>query len=287
MQLGESLLTAHRRAVVMLGGHIVECIGYGYQPGTHWYVFTPDALGISLAVIPFVVIENQTAGFLEERNFSQQVVAYRRVFPYHLPFFLGEVAGLVQHVIRNAELADIVENSGIFQILLIFPGKRQFSGADESVVGYPARMPSPARLLGIRERYQGADGAPVGMKQVCVHPRGLDGHADGRRHTHHYPQVFPGKIGTVRLIKYLDNTDYFIAEDYRHSDDRLRLETGGVIYHLVEIRVLFSVVNDKRPGVAHYPAGDSRLPADVQALELLSYGTVSELEIQFLGIIVQ
>ncbi len=110
------LIVAHRLLVDPFGGQGVIHVRQGHDPGRQGNRIAHQAEGIAAAVPAFVMGQGDLAGDLQEIVLAQvvfdgqqAVAADERVFLDDGPFPVVETAGLEQHRIRNAHLADVVQ----------------------------------------------------------------------------------------------------------------------------------------------------------------------------------
>src|SRR3954468_3223927 len=112
-QLRDALLPGAGGAVGPGGGHRVEGVRHRDDPGELGDLRPGQAHGVAGAVDLLVVVHDPGERLVEEADLADDLQPAHRVELDRGELLLGEVTGLLQHLGRHAELADVVQHPGV------------------------------------------------------------------------------------------------------------------------------------------------------------------------------
>ena len=101
-----------RLAIRPCRGHGREGVADGEDPGDERDLLTHEAIEVALAVPALVVVTDPGPDDLDVGQVAHDQVAERDVLLDHVVLVRAERAGLAQDVVRDADLADVVEQTG-------------------------------------------------------------------------------------------------------------------------------------------------------------------------------
>jgi hypothetical protein len=197
-------------AVGAVGGHGVEGVGDREHPRPGRDGVAGQTGRVALAVPALVVAADHLHGAAQRLDAGHHLDPEQRVGPHHLPLAGVQRTGLVEHRLGDADLADVVEQEPVAQLLV--GGQLGVDGlgqGDRVVVG-PLEMGPGARVLGLDHEGQGLDHVQVRPAQPLQGPLEL-----GR----------PGALGLVEVVD-------LVGEDHQLALGRLQLlQVAGARVH--------------------------------------------------------
>ena len=110
-------LLRDRIAVTSLRGHSVVGIRDCYHTRYFRYFLAFKSLGITVAVIAFVMIVRTHTEIREVGDAFEYLYAFCGMLLYNAVFFVGELSVLVDDASRNTDLSDIVQQRRVVNIL--------------------------------------------------------------------------------------------------------------------------------------------------------------------------
>ena len=111
-ELAERLLVGQRlHAVRARGRHRLERVGDVEDAGQLRDLLAQEPVGIARAVVPLVVVANDRQLRGQPLDRGDDLRAQDRVRVHHLALFAGQAVRLQQDVVRDADLADVVEQA--------------------------------------------------------------------------------------------------------------------------------------------------------------------------------
>src|SRR5439155_4130970 len=90
-----------------IGGHGVECVDDAEHPRRQRDVLSLEALGVSRPVEHLVVVADDLAGRLEERDAGDHLVTDERMGPHDAPLGRGQRPWLAEDALGDADLAGV------------------------------------------------------------------------------------------------------------------------------------------------------------------------------------
>ena len=153
-QLGEALAVAQGAPIGPLARHGVVAVDHAHGARHQGDLDAAQAVGVPAAVEALVVVTH--AGdelFVEQR--AHDLGADAGVLANELPFFRGEWSGLEQYTVGDADLADVVAERDVLQLVQAIVGPAELAGQHHRVGGHPAGVAQGVVVLGAERRAQG------------------------------------------------------------------------------------------------------------------------------------
>ena len=124
----QSIFQLHGGLVGAVGGHGVERVGDGDDARHQRDLIALQSVGIAVAVHVFVVQFDARQHVLQLRDRAHDVGALGGVLLHQFEFLGGERAGLLQHAIVHADLADVVQQGGDAQLVEVLGARGPVAG---------------------------------------------------------------------------------------------------------------------------------------------------------------
>jgi hypothetical protein len=164
--LADRVLEAGPLAIGAVGGHRVQGVGQGEDPGPDVDLLAEESPGVALAVEALLVAEDDRRRGAEEGDALDHLVADVRVALHLRPFLGSEASRLEQHRVGHADLPDVVEERAAADLLQLRAAEPQPLGDGGGVFHHPLAVVGGLVLPGIERRHQGEKGALVGVLNV-------------------------------------------------------------------------------------------------------------------------
>ena len=280
LNLSQHIIEVHLLPVYTAGGHSVKGVGHADDPAVEGDVFPFEALGIAPAVIALMMI----LGALHHMGYEGKVLedfgALRGMALHDSVFLIRQAAGLFQHAVRNADLADIMHEGGPADVFAILPGQAELFGNHGGVGGNPRGMLVGFFVLGVHGAGDGEDRLvrhfdfQIGLRQLPVLPL-----LDAEEEEHHDPDdQQPRKDAKI------DEEDRLIIEGpvLGQTPGPLRQDVLLVIFKDGQME---GIVPGGQVGIGNgFQRGEGKpAPAGVKALQPVSHGRILDGIIQHLG----
>jgi hypothetical protein len=171
LQVGQGTVGRPGRPVGAIRGQRVPHVGHGHDAGGQRDLLPGEAVGIAAPLVALVVLADHRQGVAQRRGPPDDVGPDDRVLLDPGPLLVGEGAGLVQHVVGDADLADVVQVRPLGQGA---QGRRPQADADRQL-GHPGRVPVGVGVTRLdrgdqRPQGLGVATADVGHRVVGEHP---------------------------------------------------------------------------------------------------------------------
>ena len=137
--------------------HGVKCIDHADDAGDDRNLRILEARGIAFAVEGFVVVENIESRAFEAGEHAQNGPAILGVLFHQGVFIRVEKPGFAEDCIRDADLTDIVEERGDFEILKLGFFEAEFLPDAHAPFREASAVHSGVEILEIEELIEGAD----------------------------------------------------------------------------------------------------------------------------------
>ncbi len=182
LQFGDGHLDRPGPAVGAGGGHRVEGVGDGDDPGALGDLGADQAVRVAAAVEAFVVVQDRGAGLAEEGDPADHLMAVLGM-QFDDPAFLGgQRAVLAQQPGGDAELADVVQDAGEAQGLDAFVVHAEFPGDHHGGLSDAFAVAAGVAVLDVDGLHEGADGGLVGGAFAVVLGEDPPGHVHRQQH---------------------------------------------------------------------------------------------------------
>src|SRR3990172_949351 len=158
VQLLERLLQGDDALVGAVGGHRVEGVADEDDARAERDLVAGEAVGVAAAVVVLVVVGDYRRGGRQVGEAAGDPGAHLRVPLDHRPLVLAEAAGLLQDVVRHGELADVVEERGPLDKLLLPYAQPHLRGDLGRVPGGACEVAGGGAGLSFQRRDQRPDG---------------------------------------------------------------------------------------------------------------------------------
>ena len=135
-QLVDALVGGQRVAIRTLERHRVVGVDDAHGAGDERDARALELVGVALAVPALVVVAHAEDEVLVEQRVDD-LGAEHRVLAHRLPLLAVELAGLEQHAVGDADLADVVQEGGLFDLAHELLGPAELL-RQEDVVGRDA-----------------------------------------------------------------------------------------------------------------------------------------------------
>src|SRR5207249_1821733 len=99
----------HRATIRTIAGHRIKAVRDSEDPRAERDRLARDPIRVALAIPAFVVMTNDARHVFEERDLRDDPRAVLRMPLHHDPFGLAQCGWLAEHVVRDADLADVVQ----------------------------------------------------------------------------------------------------------------------------------------------------------------------------------
>ena len=100
-----------------------------------------ETVGIAAAVHAFVVQFDAGEHVLQLRDGTHDVGALHGMLLHDVEFFVGQRAGLLEHAVVHADLADVVQQRGDAQAVEIFGGEAEGFADEEEYLATRSEWP--------------------------------------------------------------------------------------------------------------------------------------------------
>src|SRR5918992_4082708 len=114
-QLAQRLLDCEHRRVRALGDHRVERLAHSDDASAERDLLALELVGIARSVPPLVRRADEPSDLAERRGGVQDALADQRVATDELPLLVRQRAGLLEDLLRDRDLADVVDLRGLAQ----------------------------------------------------------------------------------------------------------------------------------------------------------------------------
>ena len=115
-QLGQALAVGQRAPVGPLAGHGVVAVDHAHGAGDRAGCLAGQAVGVAPAVEALVVVAHPGHELLVEQG-AHDLGADAGVLAHELPLLRGQRAGLEQHAVGDADLADVVQEGDVLHLV--------------------------------------------------------------------------------------------------------------------------------------------------------------------------
>ena len=197
LDLADRDLVAERAAVRAVRGHRVVGVGDRDDAADQRDVLTRQAARVAAAVEPLVVAPAAVDQAVQARHRLEDALALLGVLAEHRDLLGRQLAGLVEHVVADADLADVVHHAGLDDPADLGSGRvrprAEDLGVHRDALGVAARVevallerlrePGDGLLEHLLERQVRRGQAVVGRAQLAVQARVVD-RARGARREH-------------------------------------------------------------------------------------------------------
>ena len=166
-QLRAALGIGEGRAVGTLVRHGVVGVDDAQRPRQDRGLDSGKAVRVAAAVVAFVMMTNAGHEIVVEQR-RHDLGADRRVLAHELPLLGVQRPRLVQHAVRDADLADVVQVSHVLDSAQVLLGPAELASEQRHVGGHPAGVPQGVVVLDVQRRAQGPQVAQVQVADLVV-----------------------------------------------------------------------------------------------------------------------
>ena len=172
LEAAQRLGHVERLAVWAGRRHRRERVGHREDPADQRDVVAGEAVEIAATVDPLVVVPDAGSHGVDVGDVADDHVAERDVLLHDLELLVGQLAGLAQHLVGDADLADVVEQARD-------PDRLELRGRDVDPPGEEQRVAGDVLGVALRVAVLGVDRADQALEDV--ERPGQDGGGLGRR----------------------------------------------------------------------------------------------------------
>ena len=222
-QLSQALPVAERAPVRPFAGHRVVAVHHAEHARDLGDVHAGEAVRVPAAVEVLVVVPHAGHELVAEER-PRDLGADAGVLADELPLLRGQRPGLEQHAVRDADLADVVQEGDVLQLAQALVVPPELAPEQRRIPGHAAGVAERVVVLGAERRAQGAQVGEVQPLDLLVEVRALDGEGDqlGDR-------LGDGDLvlrePALHVVQQLDRADHLAAGDER-KDDEAALAVG-------------------------------------------------------------
>ena len=173
LELRQALRVGERGLVGAAARHGVVGVDHGHGAGQGRDGVAGEAVGVAVAVVALVVVPHGEHEVLGEER-ADDVGAHHRVLAHLLPLLLVQAAGLEEHPVGDADLADVVEVRRLLERRQHVLLPAQLVAQHHRVGGDPGGVAERVVVLGVQRRAQGLEVAEVHALDLVVELRVLD-----------------------------------------------------------------------------------------------------------------
>src|SRR6266851_4503679 len=167
LQFGDRLAERQRASIAAVGGHGVEGVAAHHDPCRPRDPFACEAVGIAAAVPALVAGADERADLAEEAaDPREQAFALDRVCLDQLALVGGQRARLVDDLLRDADLADIVQQRCQLRLTPFAWGDFELVGDGERQFDDVAAVAPRVGVVGLDDVAEDECGAAVGLRQL-------------------------------------------------------------------------------------------------------------------------
>ena len=159
LHVGQGPVGRPGRPVGAVGGERVPHVGHGHDPRGQRDLLPGDPVGVAAPVVALVVLADHGEGVAQRRGPPDDVLADDRVLLDPGPLVVGEGAWLVEHVVGDADLADVMEVGTLGQGAQGRRPQPQPQADADRQLGHPRRVAVGVGVAGL----DGADQGPQGL----------------------------------------------------------------------------------------------------------------------------
>ena len=153
-----------RCAVHAVARHRVQGVGNREDPRPGRNLLAYESVRVAVAVPALVVRAHDVhAGPLQQRDAREHLLAEDRVGLHQRALRLGERCGLLQHPVRDADLADVVQQEPVLGRRIVRELGVHRARELERVALHALRVRAGARVLRLQGAGERGDGLPVGL----------------------------------------------------------------------------------------------------------------------------
>ncbi len=167
LKLSEALAVAQRRAVGTLAGHRVIAVDDAHRAGDERDLLAGEAVGVAATVEALVVVAHAGDELLVEER-AHDLGADAGVLAHELPLLARQRAGLEQHAVGDADLADVVQEGDVLHLFEALLGPAELAPEHGHVGGHAAGVAEGVVVLGAERRAEGAQVAEVEALHLLV-----------------------------------------------------------------------------------------------------------------------
>src|SRR5262245_30002008 len=162
---------AERTPVRPVARHRVERVGNGEDPRRHRDLRRNQRVRIPAAVPALVVrAHDLEPATLQERHPAEELLAEDRVRLHQAALGIVERPRLQQDLVRDPDLADVVEHEAVDDALVLGDLRRREAGKLERVAMDPLRVPPGARVLRLERARKRGDRLVIGLLEQAPLP---------------------------------------------------------------------------------------------------------------------
>ena len=166
-QFGEAATVAQGWSIGPLTGHGVVTVDHAHGAGKQRDRLAGQAVGVALAVEALVVVAHALNELCVKQR-THDLGADAGMLTNELPLLRGQGAGLEQHAVRYADLADVVQEGDVLDLFQTLGGPAQLAAQQGHVGRDPVGVAEGVVVLGGQGGAQGSQVAQVEVLDLLV-----------------------------------------------------------------------------------------------------------------------
>ena len=199
-----------------LARHRVVAVDHAHRPGHERDRRAGEVIGVSRAVEALVVVAHAGDELVVEQR-PHDLGRDAGVLAHELPLLGGQRTGLEQHAVGDADLADVVQEGNVLELVHALLGPAELLGEHGGVGGDAAGVTERVVVLGRQRRRERPQVGQVQALDLVVELGVLD------RQGHELADGFSGGdiIGrevVLDVVEKVDEADHPVAGDQRQRD---------------------------------------------------------------------